>query len=162
MRKRFSDCSGTSVLKANRLPASRSPAEPSAAAVVIKEGGSICSAKRARGNVSNRRFDNFIDVSIRCHTYDAVTMKAAVPEVAFGVYGRPIWTTMAKVSEKRNFVGDIARLQIIVKPPNRVSERVAEIEISVVGAPGDRVGDTDISSMFAYLNIGVYPVQHTI
>ena len=36
MRKRFSSCPGTLVLKANKRPASRSPAVLSAAAVVIK------------------------------------------------------------------------------------------------------------------------------
>jgi hypothetical protein len=73
-----------------------------------EQRGEIVPSKGAGSDIFYRHFDYAIDFSIRRNPHDAISIKPAIPKIAFRIDGRSVRIPARETFEKRTFMGNRA------------------------------------------------------
>jgi len=136
-------------------PANRSPAGRLAPCGCDVERLTVRPAESAGCDILHWHLHDAINRSVRRDPHNAPSEEPAIPEVTFRIDGRAIGQTPREALKKRTLIRDRAGGRVIVIHPDDVGERVAEIETSLVGTPGECVGDSKIAPPYGYFAIRV-------
>src|SRR5258708_26992706 len=116
----------------------------------------------ARRDIFHRHVDHAINLAIRSDSNDTSAIIPAVPQIAFGIHGRPVRNSTFEVREEDTLIRNRPGGAIIVVRPNRIHQRISEIETPPVRAPGQRVGDANLSPGYGHACVGIDPTKDSI